>query len=487
MLAKILVFTLSLTLGLFSALASTDARLSTFFKRFDANPVKTMGELPAKYNSQGQLLLNLPIKTSIETKFKIRNRMIDPRIQRPFAGVNYKNNITTMLEGSKILNIVTLSETAGFGSKLTEQPWSGDYFATYRGGLAARYAERGFPSSSRWKDYDLFFSRFLAEDYSSRPRLDELSAAEKYDLLVGDSHKTLTRWSIDQSASSVNPTGHIETWFGLCHGWAPAAYMEKRPLRTVSIRLENGQELKFFPDDIKGLSTLLWSNARFGQLFVGGRCNDKNPRVDELGRIVSDDCWDTNPAVWHATVLNRMGIDGASFVMDATFDYEVWNQPVTAFKVQYFNPETRKEGSVAESTIPLSNFSKDRFKKYRSSKATSVVGVMMSVEYVSETSATHKLIDSSSDDSTVWVDYFYDLELDAQGNLLGGEWYQNAHPDFLWSPTKGSKARAFSEQGLPVWDGQSPVPEKIKQIAAFESANGVPLRAIVEVLTEMSQ
>lgn len=487
MLTKIAVIALSLSFGLTSAVAKTEDRVSLFFKKFDTNPVRAMNELPSKYNSKGQLLLNLPVKTSLETKLKVRNQMIDPRIQRPFAGVNHKNSLTTMLESSKLLNLLTLSEQAGSTAQLSEQPWSGDYFATYRGGLSARFAERGFPSSSRWSDYDAHFTRYLAEDYSVRPQLDELSAAEKYDLLVGDSNRTLTRWSIEQSASSVNPQGQIETWFGLCHGWAPAAYMDKRPRKTVSVRLENGQELKFFPDDIKGLSTLLWSNARFGQLFVGGRCNDKNPRQDESGRIVSDDCWDTNPAVWHAAALNRMGVDKASFVMDATFDYEVWNQPVTAFKVQYFNPETRKEGSIAESTIDLSSFSKDLFKKYRSPKSTSVVGVMMSVEYVSEISASHKLTDSSADDSTVWVDYFYDLELDAQGNLVGGEWYQNAHPDFLWSPTKSSKAKAFSEQGLPAWDGQSPLSTKVKQVAAFESANGVPLRLIVEALTELAQ
>lgn len=487
MLTKFLVLILSLSFGLSSAAASTGERVSSFFKRFDQSPIQTMNELPAKYNSRGQLLLNLPVKTSIETKLKVRNQLVDPRIQRPFAGVNSKNNLTTLLENSKILNVLALSEKAGFAAQLSEQPWSGDYFATYRGGLAARFAERGFPSSSRWSDYNSHFSRYLSEDYSTRPQLDELSAAEKYDLLVGDTNKNLTRWSIEQSASSVNPQGQIETWFGLCHGWAPAAYMDKRPRKTVTVRLENGQELKFFPDDIKGLSTLLWSNARFGQLFVGGRCNDKNPRQDENGRTVSDDCWDTNPAVWHAAVLNRVGVDGVSFVMDATFDYEVWNQPVSAFKVQYFNPETRTEGSLQDSTIALSSFSKDRFKKYRSPKAVSVVGVMMSVEYVSETSASHKLTDSSADDSKVWVDYFYDLELDAQGNLLGGEWYQNAHPDFLWSPTKGSKAKAFSEQGLPAWDGQSPLPTKVKQVAAFESANGVPLRLVVEALTELAQ
>lgn len=487
MLSKLVVFTLSLCFGLSSAIGSTEGRISSFFERFDTNPTQTMNELPAKYNSRGQLLLNLPVKTSIATKLKVRNQMTNPRVQRPFAGVNYKNNLTTMLENSKLLNLLSLSEQAGSTAQLPEQPWSGDYFATYRGGLAARFAEQGFPSSSRWRDYDSHFSRYLSEDYSARPQLDELSAAEKYDLLVGDTNKTLTRWSIQQSASSVNPQGQIETWFGLCHGWAPAAYMDKRPRKTVSIRLESGQELKFFPDDIKGLSTLLWSNARFGQLFVGGRCNDKNPKQDENGRILFDDCWDTNPAVWHAAVLNRVGVDKVSFVMDATFDYEVWNQPVTAFKVQYFNPETRKEGRLQDSTIALSSFSKDRFKKYRSPKAISVVGVMMSVEYVSEISASHKLTDSSADDSTVWVDYFYDLELDAQGNLVGGEWYQNAHPDFLWSPTKGSKAKAFSEQGLPAWDGQSALSARVKQVAAFESANGIPLRLIVEALTELAQ
>ena len=31
------------------------------------------------------------------------------------------------------------------------------------------------------------------------------------------------------------------------------------------------------------------------------------------------------------------------------------------------------------------------------------------------------------------VTYWYDLELDEDNNIVGGEWYTNRHPDFLWT------------------------------------------------------
>ena len=44
------------------------------------------------------------------------------------------------------------------------------------------------------------------------------------------------------------------------------------------------------------------------------------------------------------------------------------------------------------------------------------------------------------------MELVYDLELDDDMNIVGGEWMENAHPDFLWVPQKGAVPQAA---GLP--------------------------------------
>ena len=48
---------------------------------------------------------------------------------------------------------------------------------------------------------------------------------------------------------------------------------------------------------------------------------------------------------------------------------------------------------------------------------------------------------SSETDVKIAAIYSYDLELNAEKEIIGGEWYGNRHPDFLWTPVKGPRAR----------------------------------------------
>lgn len=64
------------------------------------------------------------------------------------------------------------------------------------------------------------------------------------------------------------------------------------------------------------------AEAPFNTRFIGGRCNIQNPEKDENGRVIEPDCVDNNPASWHLSVLNQIGITGRSMIMDATYDYQ---------------------------------------------------------------------------------------------------------------------------------------------------------------------
>lgn len=52
----------------------------------------------------------------------------------------------------------------------------------------------------------------------------------------------------------------------------------------------------------------------------------------------------------------------ASFVMDATLDYEVWNQPIISYQYKYFNPLTKQNVLKQEDAIiEIDQYTDDNF------------------------------------------------------------------------------------------------------------------------------
>src|SRR5205814_1983988 len=167
------------------------------------------------------------------------------------------------------------------------------------------------------------------------------------------------------------------TWMGICHGWTPASFNIPRPRTKVLVKSADGKlSIPFYPADVRALSSVLWANADQPSRFMGGRCNDKNPQQDPNGRIMSADCRDVNPASWHRAIVNSVGIAKRAFVLDVTWDYEVWNQPIYSYEYSYFNPQTNQPvGTLKEATVARSAFTSDKFAKYRSPGTAFVVGI----------------------------------------------------------------------------------------------------------------
>ncbi|MFW7378800.1 MAG: hypothetical protein ACOH5I_08340 [Oligoflexus sp.] len=76
------------------------------------------------------------------------------------------------------------------------------------------------------------------------------------------------------NASKPAAEGEINwAWEGLCHGWAAASIMEKKPLHSVLANI-NGKKVFFSEGDIRGLLTKAWANqAPPTTAFLSGRCN----------------------------------------------------------------------------------------------------------------------------------------------------------------------------------------------------------------------
>lgn len=500
-------FLVSFTINL-KANEHQSSDLSQFLSEFHNDTAKVMNQMPYKKGINLSLFSEEQIaqKEYVISKDKIRRThckevrgsTVCLNQEDGRAMIESNDNIDDFIDnGADIIkNLNEIEKHNLFKKNLSVQPWSDDYWALAKGVLGKRYADPNKKEMSDWKAERNYVEENPVNIFLEQNLTDLLSPSEKYDLLVGDKEGTLTKSMWNEGKDYFDKDGKVESWMGICHGWAPAAFMAPRPSQKISVlAMDQKTVLNFYPSDIKGLTSLLWAKADFHSNFVGSRCQTKKPKKDRTsGRVLDQECFDSNPGTWHQVVINQIGVNDHSFVMDATFDYEVWNQPVYSYQFNYFNVETSETStSWKKSAIPLAQYKNDPFKKFRSNLSTHIVGVEMSVDYVVETDPSHKESDSAQNDALSTVVYRYDLEVDSEGNIVGGEWYSNAHPDFLWLPAKDSKAQGpadFYTKGnwanLKQGDVYKNIPKTWAPVAPSASASGMPLSKVVEGLVKRS-
>ena len=407
-------------------------------------------------------------------------------------------------------NIKPIFSLKGFEEKnlmkmsLDETPWDSDFWPVFQGGLGSRYAVSEYIHGE--KTWDEYFALTHGENSlghvikrGNETEMENLSPSEKYDLLIGNPEINsdsdtgfLTSYVWNEGRKYKKLDGSVEHWMGICHGWAPASFMVPRPRRVISVESLSAGRLQFFPDDLKGLASLLWANGPAPAKVLGSRCNKKESEIardPENGRIIDHACWDVNPGVWHLALVNQIGQAKRSMVMDASWDYEVWNQPISAYSYRYFNPQTGATvGSLKDATVLKPEFKADKFAKYRSLNSRSFVGIEMKVTYVKEVNPDHNETDSPAQDRVVVAKYLYDIELDANEDIIGGEWYQDQHPDFIWLPAASARAVSVGDPYLPdtgKWNPSMKLPEFWRQIAIASAVRfGQPLASILEPLIE---
>lgn len=487
---------------------SAENQINTDLAAFARDPKAFMNRQPPKFDANGNPIAGHTVFTAsdianqeyITAHDQQRVDIIQPEQDHTGAASTHtraaiaSNDKPENLVDSFKYNKLDAMEAAGLTkATLAESPWSDDYWGIYKGILGARYADPNFPASADWKqNYDYIRANPSATILASgnAKKINALSPSEKYDALVGDTNESLTKALWAEGKSYYDANGSVETWMGICHGWAPVAYMLARPTKSVTLKTPNNVAIKFYPSDIKALGSLLWANAASSTKFIGGRCNVSNPPTDTAtGRITAADCFDTNPGTWHLAMVNQIGASKRSMVMDVTFDYEVWNQPVYSYQYRYFNPQTMLYSStIAGATVAASAYTNDKFRKYRSPQAKAMVGVQMTVAYVVETQPSQNETDSPSRDAIQQAVYYYDLELDANNVIIGGEWYTNKHPDFLWTPAKGQRAvTRYDAQATGTWNAASSIPSTWRTAAKSASTNqSAPLATIVENLIKFA-
>lgn len=282
-----------------------------------------------------------------------------------------------------------------------DRPWSETYWPSSEGGIAARWSGN--------KESGFYYELATLEQVKqmSAEQLRALSPAEKYDIYMG----RFDYPTVQRERWRTSPDN--EGWEGLCHGWAAASLLFREPKATF-VKSANGIEIPFGSSDVKALLVYLQgevSQARSSML--GERCNVK---WDEEDRLNESACRDTNAGALQVVLANELGIKKKGFVFDRTRDFQVWNQPIFGFKSKVEGTQNPSEGA-APGTVQEVLLSTEIFFALENSPHWEPV---LGTDHQNDSSETYR----------------YRIELNAQGEIIGGAWLDWNRPDFLWKQNK---------------------------------------------------
>jgi hypothetical protein len=203
------------------------------------------------------------------------------------------------------------------------------------------------------------------------------------------------------------------TWYGHCNGWTAAAIRHAEPQRSVT---RNG--VVFSPADIKGLLAEIYMYSETE--FLGG--------VDTV----------IHPGVLHLTLTNWLGRGSHPVGMESAIGEVVINYPIYSYKAKITNHSDRMAEVALTATYAM-NTNRETNESVRYNRQAI---------------------------------YHYGLDLDADGQIVGGRYYSDsAHIDMLWAPLQPVQGgKKGNERGNPhvdvdevlaIW--RESVPEHIRK------------------------
>ncbi len=322
--------------------------------------------------------------------------------------------------------------------------WSESFWPNKKGGIAYRWNDPKalpFEKTKAMDEKTLMKTYFYSRDQLKKMSVEEigkLSPAELYDISQENYDYPLTKKVMKQYA----PTN--EWWEGICHGWALAAvhYAEPAP---VTVTNKHGIPVPFGSSDVKALLALhdaYNSNGAYAQ--VGKRCfkvgTIKGEEYEEDGKDVkfptqaeidadkdnADACNDINPGALHLILANMIGENSKGFVAEIDRLNDVWNQPVIGYD-STINGElplsaAEKASGVAKKLHVNTDMTYgDELEFYSEEEAHKGTLGFVSKEPVTGTERQTNSVRK----------FEYTLELDAAGNIIGGEWISASRPAWI--------------------------------------------------------
>ena len=234
---------------------------------------------------------------------------------------------------------------------------------------------------------------------------NKLSPAEKWDILN-------SRYDYPTVTSERNRTNDKEVqWAGLCHGWSLAALNFEEPQNDHFVNPE-GIEMLLNSTDVKALVSLAVANqANTDSILLGTGCD--RPGRDNPTNLNVPECGGVNAGAFHLVMANSLGVKHLPFVTNVSRDQQIWNHPVYGYDSQML-AERGPSGRASPETI----------------REVKVETNLYTVEMQDPLGPDP--VQGTLDQPLGSMKYDYWLELNAQGNVVGGTWETLWHPGFIW-------------------------------------------------------
>jgi hypothetical protein len=327
------------------------------------------------------------------------------------------------------------------------------------------------------------------------------SPTEMYDIAVGDKNFTLTNYYKSLGKLVKQTNGDVADWMGICHGWSVASYQEPKPLRSVTITAVDGiTQIKFKPHDVMAITSMYWANAKYDSNFAGYKCEIPNPRNiprDRTTGIYLDySCWSFNPGTFHIILTNHMGKNNKTFVFDSdNTDYQIWNFPVSEYKTTFYQVTTKYIKPLAAAIVPINDIKnflrthQDVFLSFAVSKMDPNTKFLVGVETIFKYAVEKSPDTNEKATPDIYKNYTtsYYLELNANKEIIGGEWLDIKHPNYAWGPYRPEDEQlAKEDQAFNNYTGDFGQLFNITRYAQAASKEGRPLRAFMKYLTALA-
>lgn len=270
----------------------------------------------------------------------------------------------------------------------------------------------------------------------------------KYDQAFYAGESRAAKWEVD------NHSRQTPAWYGHCNGTSVSGSRYQSPKNSVKrpkgCVVGSASCVEFSPADVRALLSEMNMNAK-AQFISGRRCSLTDAQLKSRPMLrsdptVMDACDDVNPGSFHVSLVNFLGRMKQPIIFDQSQNNEVWNYPIYKYKYTVSGPLDEASAVAAlQLGEPLENW-------VFNPKARSWYKVNMTVSYRNSTNDVPPNAGATLVDSTD-LNYEYVLELDDNGDIIGGEWvgpHRYNHPDFIWMPFEPADPTGDSSRGNPL-------------------------------------
>ena len=270
------------------------------------------------------------------------------------------------------------------------------------------------------------------------------SALAKYDKAFHNGDNVAAKWE-QENHNRLEPS-----WYGHCNGTSVASTRYQNP--KVNVRRPAGCNpvgatcTEFTPQDIRAMLTEISMNTR-AKFISGNRCRLTAAEVAQRPLLRSnplqmDECDDVNPGSFHTGLVNFLGRQKQPIIFDERMNEEVWYYPIYRYSYTADGPLSEAQ-AVAATGLPIDSW-------VFNPQAKSWYRVNMTIEY-RESRGDFTGAGSTADPfNTLTYDYL--VELDGDGDVIGGEWLgasRTNHPDFIWMPFEPADPSGDQSRGNP--------------------------------------